>query len=662
MPEDKSIEVLMREKRVFEPSAEIVEQSNVKKWMNEHGIKDEEELREKARDLEWFWGEMAKEVGIEWYEPYEEVLEWNLPWVKWFKGAKYNIVHDALDKQYEKRPNKIAYIWEGELGEVRKLTYRDLYEKVNKFANALKSLGVGKENKVAIYLPMIPELPIAMLACAKIGAIHTVVFSGFSPDALKERVVDSGAEILITCDGYYRRGSTIDLKENADRGIKDTDVKDVIVYNRLGAEKKEEIPWEKGRDHWWRDVIEGQSTECETEVMDANDILFLLYTSGTTGKPKPIIHAHGGYAVGTSQTLKWVFDIKEDDVFWCAADIGWITGHSYIVYGPLILGATSVMYEGAPDYPEPDRVWDILETHSIDILYTSPTAIRLFMKYGEEWPEKHDLSSLRLLGTVGEPINPKAWLWYYKHIGNEECPIMDTWWQTETGSHVISPLPITPLKPGSATKPLPGFSAEIYDEQGNPVEEEGNYLVLTQPWPAMLQGIYQNPERYKRAYWSKFDDAYLTGDAARKDEDGYFWIQGRLDDVLNVAGHRIGNAEVESALVSHEAVAEAAIAGKPHEVKGTAIVAFVILKRGVEATDELKNELRGHVAEKISPIARPETVYLVEDLPKTRSGKIMRRVLENIVKEQPTGDVSTLRNPEIVESIKKEVQYSVEEE
>lgn len=658
MPEDRSIDVLLKEERVFEPPQEIVEQSNVKQWMEEHGIKDEDELREKASEkLEWFWGNMAEEVGIDWYEDYDEVLEWDPPWVKWFKGAKYNIVHDAVDKQYKNQKDKLAYIWEGELGEVRKITYGDLYKKVNKFANALKSLGVGKEDKIAIYLPMIPELPIAMLATAKIGAIHTVVFSGFSPDALRERVEDSGAEILITCDGYYRRGDIIDLKENADEGIEGTSVEDVVVYNRLGEEKKDEIPWQDGRDHWWGNVTKGESEECETEVMDANDTLFLLYTSGTTGKPKPIIHAHGGYAVGTAQTLKWVFDIKEDDIFWCAADIGWITGHSYIVYGPLILGATSIMYEGAPDYPEPDRFWEIIETHDVSILYTSPTAIRLFMKFGEEWPKKHDLTSLRLLGTVGEPINPKAWLWYYKHIGRGECPIMDTWWQTETGSHVISPLPITPLKPGSATKPLPGFSADVYNENGEHVEEEGNYLVLDQPWPTMLRGIYKNPERYKRAYWSKFDDIYLTGDAARIDEDGYFWIQGRLDDVLNVAGHRIGNAEVESALVSHESVAEAAVAGKPHEVKGNVIIAFVTLKQEYEGSEELKSELIGHVGEKISPIARPATIYFVEGLPKTRSGKIMRRVLESIVKERPTGDLSTLRNPQVVQSIKDVTGY-----
>lgn len=658
MPEDRSIDVLLKEERVFEPPQEIVEQSNVKQWMEAHGIKDEDELREKASEkLEWFWGNMAEEVGIDWYEDYDEVLEWDPPWVKWFKGAKYNIVHDAVDKQYKNQKDKLAYIWEGELGEVRKITYGDLYKKVNKFANALKSLGIGKEDKVAIYLPMIPELPIAMLATAKIGAIHTVVFSGFSPDALRERVEDSGAEILITCDGYYRRGDIIDLKENADEGIEGTSVEDVVVYNRLGEEKKDEIPWQDGRDHWWGNVTEGESEECETEVMDANDTLFLLYTSGTTGKPKPIIHAHGGYAVGTAQTLKWVFDIKEDDIFWCAADIGWITGHSYIVYGPLILGATSIMYEGAPDYPEPDRFWEIIENHDVSILYTSPTAIRLFMKFGEEWPKKHDLTSLRLLGTVGEPINPKAWLWYYKHIGNGECPIMDTWWQTETGSHVISPLPISPLKPGSATKPLPGFSADVYNEKGEHVEEEGNYLVLDQPWPSMLRGIYQNPERYKRAYWSKFEDIYLAGDAARIDEDGYFWIQGRLDDVLNVAGHRIGNAEVESALVSHESVAEAAVAGKPHEVKGNVIIAFVTLKRGYEGSEELKSELIGHVGEKISPIARPETIYFVEGLPKTRSGKIMRRVLESIVRERPTGDLSTLRNPQVVQSIKDATGY-----
>ncbi len=640
------LESLLKEERVFHPPKELVEKSNIKQFMDKHDIKDEDELRKKAlENPEWFWSEMAKEVGIEWFSEPEKVLEWNPPYVKWFVGAKYNIVHDALDKQAELRKNKVAYIWEGENGDVRKITYGELYREVNKLANALKEFGVKKGDRVAIYLPMIPELPIAMLACAKIGAIHTDVFSGFSPMALRDRINDAEAKLLITADGFYRRGSIIHLKEDADKALEGApSVEKVIVARRVGTDP----PMKEGRDYWWDDVTRGQSKECETEVMDANDTLFILYTSGTTGKPKGVMHAHGGYAVGTAATLKFVLDLKENDVYWCTADIGWITGHSYIVYAPLILGATSVIYCGAPDYPKPDRWWEIIEKYGVTVFYTAPTAIRMFMRLGEEWVEKHDLSSLRLLGSVGEPINPEAWYWYYKHIGKERCPIMDTWWQTETGHFIIAPLPTTPLKPGSATKPFPGIEVDVFDEEGNSLygKDIGGYLVIKKPWPGMLRGVWRNPERYFKTYWEKFKDVYLTGDAARVDEDGYFWIQGRLDDVLNVAGHRIGNSEVESALVSHPAVSEAAVVGRPHEVKGEAIVAFVILRKGYQPSEELKEELREHVAKTLGKIARPDEIYFVPDLPKTRSGKIMRRLVKAKLTKGTIGDTSTLMNPE----------------
>jgi acetyl-CoA synthetase len=648
MVEKTTVDVLLQEKRIFYPPKEIVENSNVKKWMRKYGIETYDELLERAKDIEWFWGEVAKEV-VEWYEPPKKVLEWNEPYAKWFVGAKYNIVHDALDKHVRSwRKNKVAYIFEGEPGDVRKLTYLDLYREVNKLANALKSLGVKKGDRVGIYLPMIPELPISMLACAKIGAVHSVVFSGFSTGGLRTRLADCEAKVLITCDGFYRRGKVISLKEQADEALERApSVKNVIVYKRTGFP----VPWKEGRDIWWQEFVDKQSPKCETERLDANDLLYILYTSGTTGTPKGVMHAHGGYAVGTALTVKWVFDIKDEDVWWCSADIGWVTGHSYIVYAPLILGATSIIYEGAPDYPQPDRWWEIIEKYGVTIFYTAPTAIRMHMRYGEEWVKKHDLSSLRLLGSVGEAINPEAWIWYYKHIGGERCPIMDTWWQTETGSFVIAPLPITPLKPGSATKPLPGFSAEIYDENGNVVKEGGGDLYLLTPWPAMLRGLFKAPERYKQTYWSRLPHKYLTGDKARKDEDGYFWIQGRADDILKVAGHRIGNYEIESALVSHPKVAEAVVIGKPHEIKGESIVAFVVLKEGGQPSDELRQELREHVAAEMGKIARPDEVWFVRDIPKTRSGKIMRRLVRAKVLGLPLGDISTLRNPEAIDEI-----------
>jgi acetyl-CoA synthetase len=612
-------------------------------------------LLERARDIEWFWSKMVDEVGIEWFEEPKRVLEWEPPYARWFVGAKYNIVHDALDKQVKLRGDKIAYIWEGEPGDVRKITYRELYREVSKFANALKEMGVKKGDRVTIWLPMIPELPIAMLACAKIGAIHSVVFSGFSEKALLDRILDAESKVLITADGFYRNGSVIELKNRADSILGDApSVEKVIVYERCGNSTE----MRAGRDYWWHDVVADQPDECETQIMDANDVLFILYTSGTTGKPKGVIHAHAGYAVGVAATLKLIFDIKDEDVWWCSADIGWITGHSYIVYAPLILGATSIMYEGAPTYPKPDRWWEIIEKYRVTVFYTAPTAIRMFMKLGEEWPQNHDLSSLRLLGTVGEPINPEAWVWYYKHIGNERCQIMDTWWQTETGMQMISPLPITSLKPGSATKPFPGIEADVFDPEGNSLygKNAGGYLVIKKPWPAMLRGLWRAEERYIKTYWSTYENVYFTGDAARIDEDGYFWIQGRLDDVLNVSGHRIGNSEVESALVSYPAVSEAAVVGRPHEVKGEAIVAFVVLRESYQPSEELKDELREHVGREIGKIARPDEIYFVPDLPKTRSGKIMRRVCRAVMLGKDPGDISTLANPEAVEAVRKVIE------
>ncbi len=642
------LDVLLKEKRIFKPSKKFVEQTNVKKWMNEHGIKTYDELLKKSQDIEWFWGEMAKEF-LEFYTPYNKILEWEPPYAKWFTGATYNIVHDALDKHaMGKNKDKLAYIWEGEPGDVKKITYEQLYFEVNKLANGLKSLGIKKGDHVGIYMPMIPALSIAMLACAKIGAIHAVVFSGFSANALHERMADCKAKVVITCDSFYRRGKTVPLKKQTDDAVENApSVEKTIVFKRTG----EDVPWNGEKDVWWHELLDKQDNECETEKMDANDTIFVLYTSGTTGAPKGVLHSHAGYALGIAATMSWVFDIKDDDVWWCAADVGWITGHSYIVYAPLMLGTTSVMYEGAPNTPKPDRWWDIIEKYKVSILYTSPTSIRMFMSFGEEWLEKHDLSSLRMLGSVGEPINPEAWVWYYKHVGSEKCQIMDTWWQTETGHHCITPLPITELKPGSATKPFPGISADVLDEDGKSVKISGGSLVLLKPWPGMLRGLYKAPDRFSETYWKKYQDIYLTGDMARIDEDGYFWVQGRADDVLSVAGHRIGNSEVESALVSHPKVAEAAVIGKPSEIKGESIVAFVRLMQGVEESDDLKKELHNHVGKEIGKIARPEEIWFVKDLPKTRSGKIMRRVIKSKALGKEVGDTSTLANPEAVDDI-----------
>ncbi len=592
---------------------------------------------------EAFWAERAEE--LEWFQKWDQVLDdSNPPFYKWFVGGKTNIVLNAIDRHLKTyRKNKLALIWEGENGETRTFSYFALNREVCKFSNILRSMGVHKGDIVTIYLPRIPEQVIAMLACAKIGAPHSVVYGGFSVEALAERIQDAQSRVLITADGGFLRGKVIGLKEIADEAIsRQATIESVIVIKRTG----QEINMEAGRDYWYHDLMSlpiANSPFCGTEVMDAEDPLFILYTSGTTGRPKGILHTHGGYMVYTYTTMKYVFDIKDEDRWWCAADPGWITGHSYIVYAPLINGATSFIYEGAPNHPYPNRWWKMVENYGITILYTAPTAIRGLMRFGDAWAKRHDLSSLRLLGSVGEPINPEAWKWYYNVIGGARCPIMDTWWQTETGGFMISPLPITPLKPGSATRPLFGIDVDVVDEQGNPVAagEEG-YLVIKKPWPGMLRTIYKDPERFQNQYWSKFNGLYLAGDSARKDKDGYIWVIGRIDDVIKVSGYRLGTAEVESALVSHPAVAEAAAIGLPHELKGNAIHAFVILRAGKVKSEKLAEELRAHVGHEMGPIARPEDITFVDSLPKTRSGKIMRRVLKARALGLPEGDISTL--------------------
>lgn len=628
------------EPNFYEPPKELVENSNVMAFMKKHGIKTLDELLERARNLDWYWGEMAKE--LEWFKPWEKVLdESQAPFYKWFSGGKFNIASNCVDRHMKTAvKDKIAYIYHSEPGEVEKWTYAQLYKEVNKLANALKRLGVKKGDRVTIFMPMIPQLPVAMLACAKIGAIHSVVFSGFSSASLRDRIQDAEAKVLITTDGAYRRGKLVTLKANADPALAESpSIEHCIVFKRAGNP----VDMKPGRDLWWHEITEKESEECPTEPLDAEDILYILYTSGTTGKPKGVVHVHGGYAVGTYTTLKFVFDIKPDDIYWCAADIGWVTGHSYIVYAPLMLGATSILYEGAPDYPAPDRWWSIIEKEKVTILYTSPTAIRMFMRFGEEYPAKHNLSSLRLLGSVGEPINPEAWRWYRKNIGGDKLQIMDTWWQTETGSFVISPLPITPLKPGSATRPLPGFSADVVDQNGNPVKpNENGFAVILRPWPSMLRTLYKDPDRYVQSYWSRFKGKYLTGDSCTRDEDGYFWFRGRADEVLNVAGHRLGTAEIESALVAHPAVAEAAVIGIPDEIKGDVPKAYVTLKVGFQPSDALVEELKKWVSQEIGPIARPESIEFRDKLPKTRSGKIMRRLLKAEALGKPIGDISTL--------------------
>lgn len=632
------------------PDPQIVKDSNIQVWMNRHQIQSYDQLLEKAVvDPEWFWDEMARELN--WQKPYHQVLKWEAPHSQWFQDGNFNIVDNAVDRHAQgPHMDKLAFIWQGEDGEVRKMSYHQLYQEVNRFANALQSLGVGKGDTVTIYLPMILELPVAMLACAKIGAVHSVVFSGFWAKRFRERVDEAQSKVAITSDGFSRRGKVLALKANVDRVLLDAPTVEKVIVVRHA---KIPVDMTAGRDLWWHELVEGMSEECPTAVLEAEDPLFILYTSGTTGVPKGVLHVHAGYAVGVYTTLKMVFDLKEDDVWWCAADIGWITGHSYIVYAPLLLGVTSVLFEGTPDYPDPGCFWRIVEKYGVNVFYTAPTTIRLFMKYGEKWPQKYDLSSLRLLGSVGEPINPKAWLWYHEHIGGGRCPIMDTWWQTETGMHLITPLPISPLKPGSAFKPFPTIIADVVDDEGNSVVGEGGHLVIKSPWPAMFRTLYRNPLRFREAYWNTFPGIYLSGDVARVDEDGYFWVQGREDDVLNVSGHRISTAEVESALVSHPVVAEAAVVGKPHPLKGEEISAFVILKKDAKEPDNLEMVLKNQVRTEIGPIATPAQVRSVEDLPKTRSGKIMRRVIKALVKGEDPGDTSTLANPEAVENLEE---------
>jgi len=594
-------------------------------------------------DLAGTWGAIARDE-FEWFKPWDKTLDDSeAPFYKWFVGGKVNIVHNALDRHAETwRRNKVALLWEGEKYEQRSYTYHQLQREVCRFASVLRAMGVNKGDRVTIYMGRIPEIVIAMLACAKIGAVHSVVYGGFSVEALHGRIEDSQSKVAITADGAWLRGNIVPLKEIMDEALQRAPtVQTVIVVKRTGHE----VHMEPGRDLWYHDLMNLPIAETciPTEAVDAEDPLFLLYTSGTTGKPKAILHTHGGYMVGVATTLKWVFDLKEEDTWWCAADPGWITGHSYIVYGPLLLGATSVIYEGAPNHPFPDRWWDVAERHGVTVLYTAPTAIRGLMRFGDAWPNRHDLSGLRLLGSVGEPINPEAWKWYYRVIGKEKCPIMDTWWQTETGGFMITPLPSTPLKPGSATKPFPGVVVDVLDEDGNPVgpNEEG-YLVIKTPWPAMLRTVYGDPDRYVEQYWSRFPGMYMTGDSARRDEDGYIWVIGRVDDVIKVSGYRLGTAEIESALVSHPSVAEAAVIGVPDEVRGSVIQAYCILVAGVEPTQRLVEILRDHVAHEVGPIAKPATIEFVDALPKTRSGKIMRRVLKARALGQDEGDLSTL--------------------
>ena len=640
------IDDLLREDRRFAPPPEFRARAVVS---------DERIYADAARDPEAFWASFAAE--LEWSKPWHTVLDWQPPHAKWFVGGQINASVNCLDRHVRgPRRNKAALIWEGEPGDRRTLTYFDLYRQVSTFANVLKSLGVTKGDRVALYLPLIPELAIAMLACARIGAVHSVVFGGFSAESLRDRINDSACRLLVTADGGYRRGSIVALKKVADEAVADTpSIEHVVVVQRAGAALP--VTMTAGRDHWYHELMADAPFTCDPEPMDAEDMLYILYTSGTTGKPKGIVHTTGGYLVGTYATTKLIFDLREDDVYWCTADIGWVTGHSYVVYGPLANGATVLMYEGAPDWPQKDRFWSLIERHGVTVFYTAPTAIRAFMRWGTEFPQQHDLSSLRLLGSVGEPINPEAWVWYYTFIGGERCPVLDTWWQTETGAIMIAPLPgVTTLKPGSATRPFPGISAEIRTDSGEKVEVGGGLLALTRPWPSMLRGIYGDPDRYVRQYWNKWGSGvYVTGDGAKRDADGYFWLLGRVDDVINVAGHRLGTMEVESALVDHPAVAEAAVVGRAHEIKGQAIAAFVTLKEGAGAiagSKALIDELKEHVVKKIGAIARPDDILFTADLPKTRSGKIMRRLLRDIAEGKALGDTTTLADPAVVAKLK----------
>ncbi|MBI2873844.1 MAG: acetate--CoA ligase [Firmicutes bacterium] len=653
------IETLLEENRLF-PPPEVFREGAV--------ARDATLYEEAARDRLGFWTRMARELA--WFKPWDRVLTWAPPDARWFEGGRLNVSFNCLDRHLAgPRRNKAALIWEGEPGDTRVYTYQQLAREVNRFANVLKGLGVEKGDRVTIYLPMIPELAVAMLACTRIGAPHSVVFGGFSAESLRDRINDSEARILITADGGFRRGGIVPLKANADAALEGCPtVEKVVVVKRVGdgsvagprkgagsdAAAAFEADMRGGRDLWWHELMAKAPAACPAEPMEAEDILFILYTSGTTGKPKGIVHTTGGYLTGVYATTKYVFDLKEEDVYWCTADIGWVTGHSYIIYGPLANGATSLMFEGTPDYPHRGRFWEIVAKHGVNILYTAPTAIRTFMRWGPELPAGFDLSSLRLLGTVGEPINPEAWIWYRQHIGGGRCPVVDTWWQTETGSILITPLPgVIPTKPGSATRPFPGITAAVVDEQGREVPPgAGGYLILKEPWPAMLRTIYRDHDRFIQTYWNKFPGLYFTGDGARIDEDGYFWLLGRVDDVINVSGHRIGTMEIESSLVDHPSVAEAAVIGRSHEIKGQAVSAFVTLKEGVEGTAQLNEILKKHVAGKIGALARPEEIFFTAELPKTRSGKIMRRLLRDIAEGRALGDTTTLADPTVMQKLK----------
>ena len=639
---------VLHETRKFAPPAEFSARAHVRSMAEYEAL-----YRRAEQDPEGFWGECARE--LHWFKPFSKVLDWKFPFSQWFLGGQLNAAYNCLDRHLSgARRNKAALIWEGEPGDSRVLTYQMLATEVARCANALRSLGVKAGDRVAIYLPLIPEAAIAMLACARIGATHSVVFGGFSADALRDRINDAEASVCITADGGWRRGQVVELKRNADDALKQCRcVEKCLVVRRTGNK----VEMRKGRDLWWDEMLPAQSAVCEAAPLDSEHPLYTLYTSGTTGKPKGVVHSTAGYLLHTLMTMKWVFDLREEDIFWCTADIGWVTGHSYTVYGPLAAGATVLMYEGAPNHPANDRFWEIIEKYRVIIFYTAPTAIRTFIKWGDEWVKKHDLSSLRLLGTVGEPINPEAWIWYYQKIGGERCPIVDTWWQTETGGIMISPMPgATPTKPGSATRPLPGIAAEVVTREGQPVPaNQGGLLVVRKPWPGMLQTIYRDPDRYRQQYFSQIDGVYFTGDGARRDEDGYFWIMGRVDDVINVSGHRLGTMEVESALVSHPAVAEAAVVGRPDELKGQGLVAFVTLEGGRKGGGPLRDELRAHVVKEIGALARPDELRFTDALPKTRSGKIMRRLLRQIASGDRTlGDTTTLEDLSVLAKLREE--------
>ena len=643
-----NITSVLREERKFEPPAEFARHAHVS------GRAAYDALRERAdRDPEGFWAECARE--LEWFKPFDTVLEWKFPFAKWFLGGKLNAACNCLDRHLRgPLRNKAALIWEGEPGDSRVLTYQMLAYEAGRCANALKKLGIEPGDRVAIYLPLVPEAAIAMLACARIGAIHSVIFGGFSSEALIDRINDAEAKLVITADGGWRRGQKVELKSNVDAALKRTpSVRKCLVLRRLG----DDVAMHQGRDVWWHETVPGESPDCPPYQADSEHPLYTLYTSGTTGKPKGVVHTTGGYLTHLLATMKWVFDLKPEDIYWCTADIGWVTGHSYVVYGPLAAGATVVMYEGAPNFPENDRFWAIIEKYRVSILYTAPTAIRTFIKWGDAWVKKHNLSSLRLLGTVGEPINPEAWIWYHKTIGGERCPIVDTWWQTETGGILISPIPgAIATKPGSATLPLPGIAAEVVSRDGKPVgANEGGLLVVKRPWPGMLRTIFRDPERYQKQYFSQIDGVYFTGDGARRDQDGYFWIMGRVDDVINVSGHRLGTMEIESALVSHPAVAEAAVVGRPDDMKGQAVVAFVTLEGGRHGDPSLRDDLRKHVVKEIGALARPDDLRFTDALPKTRSGKIMRRLLRQIASGDDTlGDTTTLEDLSVLAKLRED--------